>query len=273
MLKKILLFILLIVIIAAGVYILRKNPEDQLKKIVYPSEFRVMTYNIHHGVGTDGLYSLSRIVRIIRDYAPHFICLNEVDYKTERTYRDDQARILAAELGMEYTFARNLSLQGGWYGNAILSKYPIYFAENKIFSTAENHEPRSVLHAILSVHEKKLHVYCTHLSVDSVNSAGEMKELISHVLDWGLEEPVILAGDLNLPPNSRVVGELTYYLNDLGSLAKVEPLTYPSVRPEKRIDYILMNDQLKPLSIQAVLNDESRVGSDHLPVFAVFQMK
>lgn len=273
MFKKFLLFILFLGIIAAGVFILRKNPEDQLKKIVYPSEFRVMTYNIHHGVGTDGLYSLSRIVRIIREYAPHIVCLNEVDCKTERTYRDDQARILAAELGMEFTFARNLALQGGWYGNTILSKYPIYFSENKIYAKSDSDEPRSVLHAILSVHDKKLHVYTTHLSVDSSTSAAEMKELINHILDWGLDEPLIIAGDLNMTPDSKTINDLTYYFNDLGSLIKVESMTYPAGEPLKRIDYILMNDKLKPLSIQTVSNDVSRVASDHLPVFARFQFK
>jgi len=272
-LKKLLLLILFLAVVVSGVFILRKNPEDQLKKIIYPSEYRVMTYNIHHGVGTDGMYSLSRIVRVIREQAPHIICLNEVDYKTERTYHDDQARILAAELGMEFTFARNLSLQGGWYGNAILSKYPIYFSENKILSKREGDEPRGMLHTIISVNNRKLHIYGTHLSTDSLNSSVELKELLNHALDWGLDEPAIIVGDFNMPPSSKRINDLAYYFFDVGALAKQEYYTYPSGSPEKRIDYIFMNDKLVPFSVQTIENDYSRVASDHLPVVAKFRIK
>ncbi|MDO9548507.1 MAG: endonuclease/exonuclease/phosphatase family protein [Candidatus Marinimicrobia bacterium] len=271
--KKLFLLILFLAVIVLGIFILRKNPEDQLKKIVYPSEFRVMTYNIHHGVGNDGMYSLSRIVRVIREHAPHIVCLNEVDYKTERTYRDDQARILAAELGMEFTFARNLPLQGGWYGNAILSKYPIYFSENKILSKRDGDEPRGALHTIISVNNQKLHVYGTHLSTDSLSNSAELKELLNHALDWGLDEPTIIAGDLNTPPGSKQINDLTYYFYDIGALAKQEYKTYPSANPEKRIDYIFMNDKLVPFSVQTIENDHSRVASDHLPVVAKFRIK
>jgi len=272
-LKKLFLLILFLAVIVSGIFILRKNPEEQLQKIVYPSELRVMTYNIHHGVGTDGMYSLARIARVIREQAPQIVILNEVDCITERTYHDDQARILAAELGMEFTFARNLSLQGGWYGNAILSKYPIYFSENKIISDRDIDEPRGVLHTIIDVNNQKLHVYGTHLSTDSLNSSAELKELLNHALDWGLEEPVIIAGDLNLLPNSKRVTDLTYYFYDVGALAKQEFLTYPATNPEKRIDYIFVNDKLTPISVQTVNDDYSRVASDHLPVVAKFRIK
>ncbi|MCD6204854.1 MAG: endonuclease/exonuclease/phosphatase family protein [Candidatus Marinimicrobia bacterium] len=271
--KKLVLLILFAAVVFAGYYVLRKNPEDQLKKIVYPSEFRIMTYNIHHGVGTDDLYSLSRIARIIRDYSPHVVCLNEVDNQTERTYHDDQARILAAELGMEFTFGRNLSLQGGWYGNAILSKFPIYFAENKILSNRDDQEPRGMLHAILMVNDKKLHIYTTHLSTDSLGSSAEMTAMLNHVLDWGLDEPVIIAGDMNLLPNTKPISEITYYFEDVGSRTDPEQLTYPSLNPARRIDYIFINDRLAPVTIQTVNNDYTRDASDHLPVLVRFRFK
>ena len=174
---------------------------------------------------------------------------------------------------MEYSFSRNLSLQGGWYGNAILSKYPVYFSENKILSKRDGDEPRGVLHTIISVHNKKLHIYGTHLSTDSLHSSAELKELLNHALDWGLDEPVIIAGDLNMPPSSKRIHDLTYYFYDVGALAQQEKMTYPSANPDKRIDYIFMNDKLSPLSVQTVDNDFSRVASDHLPVVAKFRIK
>ena len=271
--KKLFLLLLFVLVVVSGVFIIRKNPEDQLKKIVYPSEYRVMTYNIHHGVGTDGLYSLSRIARIIREQSPHIVCLNEVDFKTERTYRDDQARKIAAELGMEFTFARNLQLQGGWYGNAILSKFPIDFSENKLFIRQKDEEQRALLHTIINMNNKKLHFYGTHLSVDSLGSAAETKELLGIVLEWGLTQPVIIAGDLNMTPTSQRINEIAYYFYDLGSVITEKMNTYPSTEPVKRIDYIFTNDKIVPISVYVVDNENTRIASDHLPVVAKFRIK
>ena len=273
-LKKILLFVILIVVIITGFFILRKEPDIQPAKPVSPSEYRIMSYNIHHGVGTDGMYSLSRIVSVIRENAPHIICLNEVDYKTERTYRDDQARIIAAELGMEFTFARNTPIQGGWTGNAILSRFPIDFSENKIISDlAENNERYSLLHTIINMDGKQLHFYCTQLSQDTSQSSTELGELLNVVLDWGLTTPVILSGNFNIPPESKHIKDLGYYFYDLGGLVEEISLTFPAQNPTRRIDYIFMNDKLVPVSILSFKSELSKIASNHLPVLARFRIK
>jgi endonuclease/exonuclease/phosphatase family metal-dependent hydrolase len=272
-LKKIFLFLLIIGVVVLGIFILRKNPENQLKKIVYPSEYRVMTYNINHGVGTDGMYSLSRIVRVIREQSPHIVCLNDVDYKTDRTYGDEQARKIAAELGMEFTFGRNFEIGGGWNGNAILSKYPFEFVENKSFSSRKGNEPRALLHTIIKIYDKQIHFYGTQLSADSVGSASESKEMLNVILDWGLTQPVIVAGDFNMLSSRKSIREMGYYLFDLGSLMGENLLTFPADDPVSRIDYILINDKIVPKSVYVVNNDNARIASDHLPLIAKFQIK
>ncbi len=274
-LKKLLLFIFFIIVILSGIFILKKEPDIQPIKPVSPTEFRIMSYNIHHGVGTDGMYSLSRIVAVIREQSPQLICLNEVDYKTERTYRDDQARIIAAELGMEFTYARNMPFQGGWYGTAILSKFPIDFSENKIISNRnqEEGERRAVLHTIININGKQLHFYGTQFSPDTVKSSTEVGELLNIILNWGLTNPVILSGDLNLDPGTSHITELSYYFYDLGSLVEEQPFTFPSRNPDKRVDYIFMNDKLVPVSIFSANKENSQIASNHLPLVARFRIK
>ncbi|RKY55013.1 MAG: hypothetical protein DRP89_04085 [Candidatus Neomarinimicrobiota bacterium] len=205
----------IVVVIFIGVYVINKNPGEKLKRIVYPNDIKVMTYNIHHGEGMDGIYSLSRIARVIKEQSPHLVCLNEVDFKTERTFGDDQARKIAANLGMDFTFARNLEFQGGWYGNAILSRFPIEFAENKIFKYRNSPERRGVLHVIVKIGDKRVHFYATHLSVDSLESASEAKELLNIVLNWGTEEPVIIAGALSMARRFPSIHEWSYFFSDL----------------------------------------------------------
>ncbi len=263
----------IVVIIFVGVYVIKKNPGEKLKGIVYPNDIKVMTYNIHHGEGMDGIYSLSRIARAIKEQSPHLVCLNEVDFKTERTFGDDQTRKIAADLGMDFTFARNLEFQGGWYGNAILSRFPIEFAENKIFKYKNSHERRGVLHVIVKIADKRVHFYTTHLGVDSLESASEAKELLNIVLDWGTEEPIIIAGDLNMEPSFQRIHEFSYYFYDIGYFLEPAGYTFPSDNPQVRIDYIFSNDFLAPISVDVIKNENTIVASDHLPLIVHFNFK
>ena len=55
----------------------------------------VLSYNIHHGAGTDGKLDLERIARIIREQRADLVALQEVDVKAWRSGGVDEA----AELG------------------------------------------------------------------------------------------------------------------------------------------------------------------------------
>jgi vancomycin resistance protein VanJ len=78
--------------------------------------------------------------------------------------------------------------------------------------------------------------------------------------------PVIVAGDTNLPGLSRVLGEHLGRFHDAFEEVGVGfGYTYPATLPWMRIDRILTNDQLKATSFRAGL----AARSDHLGVFAV----
>jgi len=264
-LRKTIYLLITAAVIYFGVTIIRKDPQDKINKIIFPDNIKVMTYNIHRGVGTDGVYSLARIIRIIREASPHLVCLNEVDFKTERSFWDDQARKIAASVGMDFTFARNFQMQGGWYGNAVLSRFPIKFAENKLFEQSEDTEPRGVLHVIIEYRQQDVHLYATHLSPDTNQSHDQLEQLISIVMDWGTDKPILIAGDLNLVPGNRYLSELTYYFRDLGAYLDNNQNTYPSRNPQRRIDYIFCNNWFKPLAVEVINNEKTAVASDHLP--------
>jgi endonuclease/exonuclease/phosphatase family metal-dependent hydrolase len=249
-------------------------------------QITVMSYNIHHGAGTDGKYDLKRISEIIRRHSPDIVCLNEVDFQTERTNGDEQARQLAADLGMEFSFARNFEFQGGWYGNAILSKYPIYFAENKIYTTGISasqqgllrvvtglvKETRGLLHVIIKNGEQSVHIYTTHLGVDSLESAQQAKEMLGWILGWEPKGPTILAGDLNMDSHYQRVRELCYYFNDVFT-DSAALFTYPSQNAQKRIDFILYNQLCVPLVAEVDTSAQAVLASDHFPVVASFKIK
>lgn len=69
-------------------------------------ELRVLTYNIHHGEGTDGKFDLDRIAKLISAQEPDLVALQEIDVKTARASGVDQAAKLAKLTGMHYAFGR-----------------------------------------------------------------------------------------------------------------------------------------------------------------------
>ena len=59
-----------------------------------PTQVRVLTYNIHHGEGTDRKIDLARIAAVIKRVKPDVVALQEVDKATSRSHGVDQAAII-----------------------------------------------------------------------------------------------------------------------------------------------------------------------------------
>ena len=102
------------------------------------SRLRVMTYNIHVGVGMDKQLNLQRIADVVKLEHPDLVGLQEVDRGVKRTEGIDEIAELGRLTGMEYAFAHNLDYQGGQYGVAILSRFPILKVDHRKY--ANKHE-------------------------------------------------------------------------------------------------------------------------------------
>ena len=76
---------------------------------------------------------------------PDLVALQEVDVKTRRTGQVDQPARYADLTGLHVAFGKAMDYDGGQYGNAVLSRWPIRTARSHALPTAEGHEPRCVL--------------------------------------------------------------------------------------------------------------------------------
>ncbi|HEY3394093.1 MAG TPA: endonuclease/exonuclease/phosphatase family protein [Lacipirellulaceae bacterium] len=244
-----------------------------------PSEIRVLTYNIHHGEGVDGKFDLPRIAAMIKSVSPDLVALQEVDQVTARASGVDQPAELARLTGMEVVFGRNIDFQGGGYGTAVLSRLPVKAHSSvKLRSfyegTAENAEQRGVqIVEIGASGEEGLVFLCTHLDYrpderERMASAETINELAAK---YG-ERLMILAGDLNAEPQSRVMREFTKRWKIAGATRDSVPplLTYPSAEPTKWIDYVLVRPAERWEIVEVRVIDE-RVASDHRPLLAVLR--
>ena len=238
---------------------------------------RVMTYNIYGARATSpaNAADLDAIAEVIRRQNPDFVTLNEVDVFTNRTGKDvHQARDLAEKLGMEWHFSKAIDRDGGEYGDAVLSKYPIL--EKRSYrqpcAAEQPGEDRSLCVIRVQIDGKDLYVASTHLD----HLSGDASRLVQateirRIRDTELEGDLILCGDLNAIPSSNVIATMTSFLTNTGP---IDQYTFPSDDPSRKIDYIMYApiEHFGVQNCQVVSRGDQQVGgvdaSDHRPVIA-----
>jgi endonuclease/exonuclease/phosphatase family metal-dependent hydrolase len=231
------------------------------------SKVSVLTYNIHHGAGTDGKYDLSRVADVIKKSGADLVALQEVDRKTNRT-KDDQPAELARMTGFHPAFGKAMDFGGGEYGDLVLSRYPITKVEVHAlpFTEGGKHEPRCLVVAHIETPKGTIRFASTHLDhVGGENDRlAQASAIIEKLKDGKL--PTLICGDFNCPPKSEPIQNMLKHWQDMTGDAP----TCPSEKPKNKIDYIFASGQFKSLQNE-VINDP--VTSDHRPVRAVLEMK
>lgn len=228
--------------------------------------FRVMTFNIHHGEGLDGRVDLERIAAVIREQRADIVALQEVDKGVRRTAGRDFPAELADLTGMTCLFRNNFAYQGGEYGNALLTRFPVRRWTNTHLRMLRAGEQRGVLQAVLEVQGRELLVLNTHLDyrrddAERLANVAQLREILAGYP--GL--PAVLAGDFNDLPGSRTWAALAAEFDDVWPLVGAgEGFTIPSARPERRIDY-QWRRQGAPLRPRRAWVPESDA-SDHRPL-------
>jgi endonuclease/exonuclease/phosphatase family metal-dependent hydrolase/dienelactone hydrolase len=235
----------------------------------YEAQLRILTYNIHHGRGVDGTLDLERIAKVIRSASPDIVALQEVDKDVTRSQSIDQPALLADQTDMQVVFGGNLPLQGGQYGNAILSKLPILIDRNHLLPTIDNGEQRGVLVAQLRKGREVISILATHLDHrrDDRERLASATAINLIANDLG-SSPTILAGDLNATRDSSVLKRLAPNWSIAGEL---EQPTIPVAKPERQIDFVLTHPTDRWSVVKTEVIDE-QIASDHRPLLAVLQL-
>jgi endonuclease/exonuclease/phosphatase family metal-dependent hydrolase/dienelactone hydrolase len=231
-------------------------------------QLRVLTYNIHHGQGVDGKLDLQRIAKVIRSASPDIVALQEVDQNVGRSESIDQPALLARLTDMQVVFGGNISLQGGQYGNAVLSKLPILAHQNQLLPRIDNGEQRGVLVTQLRVGRQVLSLLATHFDHrrdDRERLASA--EMIKQIALGLVPGPTVLAGDINASRDSPVLESLTQVWTIAG---ENEQPTIPVAKPERQIDFVLTDPTDRWRVVKTEVIDEP-IASDHRPLLAVLQ--
>lgn len=237
---------------------------------------RVMTFNIHHGAGADGLVDLARIAQVVRDSGADVVGLQEVDrHFGARSDFVDQASWLARELNMHVVYGANLDLDPlapdgprRQYGTAILSNEPILDWDNTYLPRFGNHEQRGLLRARINVRGVPVQVYNTHLQHNDAAERLAQAQAITELIGTP-DDSVVLLGDLNAIPAAPEIRTLVEILVDAWEAAGLGAgYTYPSEDPRSRIDYVMQSDDVVVRTVAVLTTPLAVEASDHLPVVA-----
>lgn len=249
----------------------QQGQKQQGSKQTATQQLRILCYNIHHGEGVDKQLDLKRIAKLIKKTDADIVALQEVDFKTSRTDRVDQAQVLANLTQMKFVFGPNIEFGGGKYGNAILSKHPIASSTNRKLPNLNNGEQRGLLGAIIQPKGiPPIHFYSTHFDHrqdDSERVASA--EFVNREIEPADAHLTLMAGDFNATIGSRPLKILEQkWVRSNGT----ELPTVPVVNPKRQIDFIMMPIGQKLTCLKTQVLPEA-IASDHRAVLAVFAIK
>ncbi|HEV2272530.1 MAG TPA: endonuclease/exonuclease/phosphatase family protein [Acidobacteriaceae bacterium] len=234
----------------------------------------VLTYNVHKCRGMDARVNPARIVNVLREIDADVIALQEV-LGSHEDAGQDQAKFIAQELGFDVHFGENRRLNGGAYGNLLLSRFPLRAVRNHNIST-EGREERGCLRADLDLGGTTLHVFNVHLGTGFFERRQQAGKLVSPEIlhDPELRGARIVLGDFNewtRGKTSQMLGQNFEKVDVQTHLGRSR--TYPGLFPLLHLDHIYFDPALKMRRLSLHKSRAALLASDHLPLIAEFELE
>jgi endonuclease/exonuclease/phosphatase family metal-dependent hydrolase len=234
---------------------------------------RLLSYNIHKGVGSDRRYRLERIIDVIREQEPDLICLQEVDRNVRRSHFHDQPALLAAHLGAEAHFYQlNVPHREGGYGNLILSRWP--FSRQLHLSLRHRlRKPRGAQLVVVQTPEGPLHLVNWHLGLREKERRWQTHHLLGHhTFLEAAHLPTVIVGDYNDWRNT--LGK--HHFSRHGFHQATAPVrrfrSFPSFLALASLDKVFVRGGVHVRHARVVRSRLARRASDHLPLVLDFHL-
>lgn len=234
---------------------------------------RVLVFNIHAGKDAGGVDNLERVAALVRETAADIVLLQEVDVRTQRSGGVDQPAVLESLTGRSAAFGRTLDYQGGLYGIAVLSRWPIVRDTMLQLPVSPpqgraggSYEPRGALIASIDAPGGQITVINTHLDASGAEHY-RLQELATLVAEAARREGepgvLLIGGDFNARPESEVIGRArgAGWRDSWAQCGSGGPgFTFPADSAVRRIDYLFLADAATCTEARVV----GRGVSDHL---------
>lgn len=223
------------------------------------STFTLASFNICSAHFREGHYTEDNLIRLadcIRQCRADVICLQEVDCGAARSERVDMPAKLSEMTDLKYHyFIKIRDFQGGEYGTAILTRYPIVASATIHYPVQIATQGTSCGYAVLDIDGTPVTIYNTHLSIENEESNTETLTCLGAVLKEHVDAgrgAFLCCGDFNTSPQ-KVASYIPWV-----SLAHNGLTTYA----DRSIDHILY---VSPISVANTRTMDTQVDgvTDH----------
>lgn len=240
-----------------------------------PPNVRVMTWNIHKGVGgVDRRYDLGRTFAVIEAAQPDIVLLQEVAQGMPSLRHEDQVDLLTQRFGAYAAFHPEHQFRYGGYGNLILSKWPLDSLSH-VDLTIGFRKTRGLLQAHvrakLDGHQHTLIVHNLHLGLAGSERSLQLQRFLASRPFQRVHHttPLVLGGDLNDVWGSLGPKHLTPAgFQRAGSLMR----SFPAAMPLRPLDGLFFRGNLRATATKVLTDKTSKAASDHLPLVADFDL-
>ena len=240
--------------------------------------------NIHKGFSFfNSRFTLLELKKALHETDADIVFLQEVvgenlilSKKIQQWPTVSQSEFLAENKWPHHAYGKNAIYSQRHHGNAILSRFPLEFAENISLSTYRM-EQRGLLHCAITIPqlETPLHLFNVHLDLTQMSRKRQLHKIIarahSHV---PTNSPLVLAGDFN--DWSQQASSILNESLQLQESSKVHhgdyQRSFPNFFPFLRLDRLYFR-HLKIKSVNSWAHAPWSNLSDHLPLCIEFEIQ
>lgn len=226
---------------------------------------KFMSYNIQGHAAARREDHLPKLAEVIAAVKPDVVGLQEVHCGT-RVGPTHQSEVLASLTGLQHWFGRSCGMDGGDYGNAVLTRGEIRSAH--VYPLPGSGEPRSVLQTDITIDGVDVTFFVTHLAawgrllrVARMRQVAELGDITARG-----HAPHVLVGDFNVPPGAEEIRTLLSH-GHLHVIGDAREATFPMTR--QRLDYIFADPRWETVSSEVV----RRGPSDHWAIVAELNLR
>lgn len=223
---------------------------------------KILCFNIHGGYDLLRRRDLNRIRQLMDDHHVDIGVFQEMETRLSRGGSLQDLETIAGPDRPHRLPGLTLKEGEGWYGNLMVSRFPILRGLVHSLDTSANYEPRSAIDALIDTPLGAIRLLGTHLSLSPLERWSEVRRLVQVIDEVESREknPFFLMGDIN---EWRRSSRLLRHLDELMTPASCGK-TFPSPCPLFRLDRVWHSHNQFQVHAR-VLESHWRL-SDHLPV-------
>ena len=244
---------------------------------------RLMTLNVAHGAKAPvppAFYrrttiekNLSDIARVVRAEEPDVLAMQEADKRSFWSAWIDHVAWIGEEAGYENRlFGAHRDVAAGpfamHHGTALLSLLPLGNRASKAFSTGWTDDKGFVFAtiAVPGFEGRRVDIVSVHLDPIWEGRRRTQVAMMADALAERGARPLVVMGDMNAQwaGGTEAIGKLVDALRVRPYLRADARATYPAGSPSRRIDWILLSDDLEFVTYRTIED----VVSDHRGVIA-----